>query len=298
MWVVTEHGFFTFVTDRKDPEYLWLRARVREDLEGNFPGITVEQHPGADYLWRAKVKRTDVAERIAQMVMDGRITSHFKDEALRKAPKTKFGSRHNAYYGFWTAMAALQDYAPYSKSPRGVAPAKPWTPARRDTRPGAGQTVMPYSYGGSSVYARDFDWDSKYSGGTIAKDPAPSFSSKTGADPLSSATDDEFEEIWAGMTEEERANFLDEQEDELRRREEMDSEHAGFLARMDSERPDFVEFRTDAYPAPRNRPGSRKQRRKGRKNRHNQDGLSDRQIAAQDRQTYLANKDARRNGKG
>jgi hypothetical protein len=41
MWIFTVNGFFTVIQDRKDPNYVWLRSRLREDIERNFPGVEV-----------------------------------------------------------------------------------------------------------------------------------------------------------------------------------------------------------------------------------------------------------------
>jgi hypothetical protein len=212
MWIVTEHGFFTFVTDRKDPEYLWLRARVRKHLEDNFPGIVVTEHPGADYLYRAKVKRVDVAEQIAQLVLDSKITSHFKDVAIKTAAPGEFGSFHNALYGFWTAMAACQPYAPYSKVPRPKV--KPWTPPK-----GKGKAVkpgqQPIGFTGSAVYGRDYDW---------SDNPWSEYRPSTPYQPILEPVEFPGDEEWTRMTPEEQDAFLDAEEAALRRVEAVESE--------------------------------------------------------------------------
>lgn len=290
MWIVTEYGFFTFVTDRKNPDYLWLRARVREDLERNFPGVKVTEHPGADYLFRAKVLRKDVADRIAQMVLDGRITSHFKDEALKKAAPTQHGNRRSAYYGFWTDMAALQPYAPYSKTPRPKPVAKPWTPPNR-----TGQTGLPMF---SGSYGSQYDWNrnpwSASSGGNAQADPPLG---AVDSDPvtrlLDASSEEEFEEIWAGMSEEEREEYLDEAEENQRHREAIEEEHGGIAAAMRNDpwaqEQGWVARTGDTFLSPgevdegleaRNRQAyldkkaakKGKRRGRGRWNRHNQQG--------------------------
>src|SRR3954463_12252560 len=125
MWIFTVNGFFTIIQDRKDANFVWLRARLREDIERNFPGIEVQEHPGADYLFRAKLPREQVAARVMELVMEANVTSHFKDVMIRTASKPEHGSRSAMLYGVWNAGAAMQPYAPYSKPPR-PAP-KPFT---------------------------------------------------------------------------------------------------------------------------------------------------------------------------
>jgi hypothetical protein len=292
MWIITEHGFFTFVTDRKDPSMVWLRARVREDLERNFPGVEVVEKPGADYLYRAKVPRTLVAERMAQMVMDSNITSHFKDVALAKAPKQGLGDRRSAYYGLWSALARLQPYAPYSRVPRGQEPKVTWGGGWKDRRPGTGQTTLPTS-GGSGRYASDFDWDARDWGGKSAADPV--FSGRTGEILDPEDMTDISDEEWARMSEEEQRDYLDALE-ALTRQAEV-TEDFGAAVRAEEAR----EAGQMAYPAPRNRPGSRKAKknRKRRWNRHNQEHVLDiphDSEEARNRATYLARKAQRKQG--
>jgi hypothetical protein len=132
---------------------------------------------------------------------------------------------------------------------------------------GAGQsTLEPFRYGGTGTgrYASDFDWDTRDWGGTSAKDPVGS---------STPATDAEMDAWWAKLTDDERDEILDEAEDAQRRREETE-EDFGAATRWAqfSSAPEVAEV----FPAPRNRPGNRRQRRKDRKrqNRHNQEGPS------------------------
>jgi hypothetical protein len=304
MWIFTVNGFFTVIQDRKDPAFVWLRSRLREDIERNFPGVEVQEHPGADYLFRAKLPREQVAQRLFELAMENNVTSHFKDVMIRTASKPEFGSRSNMLYGVWNSGAAMQPYAPYSKVPRSKAPVKTWKPGDRTT--GTGQTRLPATgsqglYGGMGAgrYASEFDWDASAwgtGGGVSHPDPRPG----------STATDEEFEEWWAGLSPIERDEYLDAAEDEQRRREETD-EDFGAAARA-------AEFLAapqvaDVFPAPRSRAGNRKQRRKARRaNRHNQERTAEQhaQFAqerregrhgreAQNRQAFL---DKQSNGKG
>jgi len=311
MWIVTDKGFFSFVVDRKDPNYLWLRARLREDLERNFPGVEVTEHPGADYLFRAKVLRTDVAERIAQMVLDADITSHFKDVANQRSAKPVHGSRSRAMYAFWSAMAEVQPYAPYSKVPR-PAP-KPWTPPKGVP---AGQGAL-FSDGGwrqpvggftrstnGGQRASAFDWDSRsWEGGVSSPDPARGQAPGASVDAdvldevtemlLSAATEEEFEEVWATLTDEERTAYLDAQEETQRQREEIEEEF-GAAARMLElhQGPDgWITSPDGAYPAPR----LTRAERRAKARREEKPNLST--LEGRNRQAYL-DKKAKRRGKG
>jgi hypothetical protein len=310
MWIVTDRGFFSFVVDRKDSSQLWLRARVREDLARNFPGVEIIEKPGSDYVFRAKVSKEVVAKRMAEMIMEADITGHFKDVAKSRSAKPEYGDRGTAYYAFWTAMAKLQPYAPYSKVKRSEE--KPlWRGTQADRRPGEGQGSLYsggpsgtgqggfYSYGGAGLgqKASSFDWNTRDWGGVSSPDPVlPSV-----VPDFSAVDDDE----WARMSAEEQEAYLDAEEAWLRAVE--DGEDQGAAARAE------IEAEAVVLPAPRNRPGNRRQRRKAkRKNRHNQRDIfpvgsrdAERQAQrnreglngqeAQNRQAYL-DKQVKKNG--
>jgi len=289
MWIVTEHGFFTFVVDRKDDTVVHLRARVREDLERNFPGVEVIEKPGADYYFRAKITKVQLAERMTQMIMDDTIKGHFKDVALAKSSPTEHGNRRSAYYGFWTAMAALQPYAPYSRTPRLKSVVKPWTPPKRDTRPGTGQTSLPYTGSESrgALRAGDYDWDNRsWQGGDPARDPEPMSSLADELIELGSVIEDDAA-WWNSLTPEEQQVHLDEAEDNARAldaRDEGGLAAIGFSDTLPGPR-DWAQVEADRRAHDRDRAaslrsgqqptgngGGRKGRRRGRKNRHNQRG--------------------------
>jgi hypothetical protein len=270
MWIFTVNGFFTIIQDRKDANYVWLRARLREDIERNFPGVEVQEHPGADYLYRAKLPREQVAQRVMELVMENNVTSHFKDVMIRTASKPVHGSRSKMLYGVWHSGADMQPYAPYSKMPR-PAP-KPITPSKGGSwRPGdrivsrsqdslfsGSEDRGLYGGMGGGFRASEFDWDSRSWGGTSSPDPALP-SGRTVSEPGPEASDDELSEWWAMLTPEEQQAYLDETEDQLRRAEAEEETRA-------------VEV-VDVLPAPANRPGTRRQRRKAeRKNRRNRVG--------------------------
>lgn len=304
MWIFTVNGFFTVIQDRKDPAFVWLRSRLREDIERNFPGVEVTEHPGADYLFRAKLPREQVAQRLFELAMENNVTSHFKDVMIRTASKPEFGSRSSMLYGVWTAGAAMQPIAPYSKQPRVK---QAWTPPKTGSTPGGGRygsvgtsfSSRPATSSRGGARASDFDWDAQaWGGGDSQRDPDQppvqltswSEGQLTKFTELDLLGEGDFEAVWLTLTDADRESYLDYQEELLDAREALGGGDGDFL----STPPQMA----DVYPAPRNRPGNRKERRKAkRKNRHNQDGLSSREVAARDRQTFL-DREARKNGKG
>lgn len=116
MWITTVNGFVSVVEDRDDADILQVRARARADITAMFPTAEVYDLPGADYLHRARVPRQQVADALHAAVMAIDYDSHFKDVALETSPPNDW--RYDAYYDTWSAMAQMQDVAPYSTQPR------------------------------------------------------------------------------------------------------------------------------------------------------------------------------------
>lgn len=115
MWIMTTTGFVSLVADRDDATKLQVRARVADDITATFPAAEVFVSEGADYRYRAIIDRRDVAQQLANAVLDIDYDSHFKDVAIASSSHS---GRARAYYGVWTALAELQDYAPYSRVPK------------------------------------------------------------------------------------------------------------------------------------------------------------------------------------
>ncbi|MBB1515015.1 hypothetical protein H5398_03350 [Tessaracoccus sp. MC1679] len=119
MWIFSEKGFVSLVQDRDDASKLQVRARVADDITDTFPGAELFTADGADYRYRARIDRREVADVMHRAVMGVNYDSHFKDVAIEAS---NHPGRWRAYYGVWTALAELQDYKPYSSVPRALEP--------------------------------------------------------------------------------------------------------------------------------------------------------------------------------
>lgn len=120
MWIISTNGFISLVEDRDDARMLQVRARIPEDIAQHFPDADVFTIDGADYRYRARVPRAQVVDAIAAEADAVAYTAHFKDHAI--AHSTNPAARSRAYFGCWNALAQLQDYAPYSTTPRSEEP--------------------------------------------------------------------------------------------------------------------------------------------------------------------------------
>lgn len=118
MWIFKNDAFVSIVEDRDMPDQLWVRARVRGDLERFFGVmgriIEVVETPSADYRFRCAVDRQMVKVALSDAVADIDYTN-FKN-SIGTAPVEE--ERHSAYLRVWTAMMAFQRWAlSYEASP-------------------------------------------------------------------------------------------------------------------------------------------------------------------------------------
>jgi hypothetical protein len=104
MWIATDRGFYSVVSNHDDPSLLTVRARVRDDLLAlNFP-VAITATPERDYPYRVVVSREQWKHVLATMI-DEQDYGNFKH-----AVETRQGTdRHDIYLGVWGALAALDD---------------------------------------------------------------------------------------------------------------------------------------------------------------------------------------------
>lgn len=106
MWICLNKAFFSIVDDGEVAGSLVVRARRKGDIEKVFPGAEVKTLSRRDYMFRAHIKREEVAEKVAQSVMSIDY-SNFKNSV-------RDSDLHHAYHGFWDIHARLQPKAPYT----------------------------------------------------------------------------------------------------------------------------------------------------------------------------------------
>ena len=111
MWLCLNDCFLSLVSKDCARDEVMVRARRKGDIEKIFPSAKVTRFTKSDYLYRAPVKRADVKTALAGEV--DRITYDNFKSSVTDMPL------HNAYLRCWTAMAALQNPAPYSGDDRG-----------------------------------------------------------------------------------------------------------------------------------------------------------------------------------
>lgn len=108
MWLFTSNAFLSVVS--KAPakaDELLVRARRKGDINNVFPHAKEQETIGTDYLYRAVVKRTEVAAVLAKMAMELNY-SNFKDSIPFKDKQL-----HDACHRVWSVMASCQRIRPY-----------------------------------------------------------------------------------------------------------------------------------------------------------------------------------------
>jgi len=103
MWIYSKNNFLSIVEDHDDPDLLLVRARFKGDIEALFPKAKVIVGGGTDYLFRAWVKREEVAKVVAEQIM------HLNYTNFKNANKD---SRQKHLMKLWHIMydAQLDDY--------------------------------------------------------------------------------------------------------------------------------------------------------------------------------------------
>lgn len=101
MWIYTKNAFLSIVADRHDPSNLYVRGRMRGDIERVFPEAVVKATPTeADYAFRSSIPRHVVMGAVANSLLE------IEYENFKSAVKEP--DRHNTYLECWQAMNRLQ----------------------------------------------------------------------------------------------------------------------------------------------------------------------------------------------
>ena len=100
MWIFLNEAFLSIVDKGGDGTTLLVRARRRGEIEKVFPGILVQETPGNDYRFRARIPRDQVAKAIASAI-ESIGYPNFKGSVHDPL-------RHEAYLGVWEVMHRYQ----------------------------------------------------------------------------------------------------------------------------------------------------------------------------------------------
>lgn len=104
MWMITTEGFLSAVEDRDDDNAVFVRARVREDVEqlAVAVGGTVLETPTADYRFRVRMAKTAWARYVA-----GCATESDYDNFKNAVAAQPGGARAGVYGEVWDVLRQL-----------------------------------------------------------------------------------------------------------------------------------------------------------------------------------------------
>lgn len=111
MWLCLSDAFLSVVHKDCDADELLVRARREGDIETVFPDADVRKTVGNDYLYRAVIKRSVVAEAMTRLAMESIDYPNFKNTV-------RDNKLHSAFNRIWHVMADLQVIPPYSQPTR------------------------------------------------------------------------------------------------------------------------------------------------------------------------------------
>lgn len=124
MWICLNDAFLSIVDERAAATHqpntspdlddtLLVRARVKGDIERVFgAAYKVERTPHRDYMYRARIRREDVAHALMAEVF-GLDYGNFKDSVRED-------DRHSAYAAMWSVMYRLQNAKEGYRRPQGI----------------------------------------------------------------------------------------------------------------------------------------------------------------------------------
>jgi hypothetical protein len=107
LWIFTNQGFISAVTDFNSQGHLLVRARAQKHLTALFPKAKVAKTPDADYLYRASIPQAEVARVIAEQVQAVDYTN-FKNSI----PDDEY---HTACSSVWHVMHRYQGEVEHRK---------------------------------------------------------------------------------------------------------------------------------------------------------------------------------------
>ncbi len=100
MWIFLNDAFLSIVADRDNGDNLLVRARFPGDITTVFPSAEVAETRRADYRFRARLSRAEVASAIAQALASMTATN-FKNSVRERW-------RHDVYLNVWGVMSNAQ----------------------------------------------------------------------------------------------------------------------------------------------------------------------------------------------
>lgn len=100
MWIASKDGFVSIVQNRDLMDTLMVRARVKKDLLSLFAEERIVETPEADYRFRVLVPKREMANMLAERIMDINYPN-FKSEIVGIQEQR---DKLSAYHDIWSVM--------------------------------------------------------------------------------------------------------------------------------------------------------------------------------------------------
>lgn len=103
MWIFQNKSMISIVEDKDDPDYVVVRARVKEDLLDMFPETYIIESVNSDYQFRVFISKQEMA-----LIIYGRIMGIDYHNFKNSIPAND-DLRYNAYSSVWYQMLKFQE---------------------------------------------------------------------------------------------------------------------------------------------------------------------------------------------
>jgi hypothetical protein len=102
MWIFLNNSFLSIVENRTNKEELLVRSRIKGDIENVFPDSNVFEMKNADYKYRSFIKKTDVSNKLKNIV------ENINYDNFKCSISSDQAKRHNSYLNVWNELRKLQ----------------------------------------------------------------------------------------------------------------------------------------------------------------------------------------------
>lgn len=109
MWIFLPNAMLSIVAHRDKPDTLLVRARFKGDIERVFHGALVTRTPRADYLYRAEIRREEVAAVLAGAAR-AMAYANVKD-AIPAGDHRRSRAMHDVWQAMFDAQHAAEPFA-------------------------------------------------------------------------------------------------------------------------------------------------------------------------------------------
>lgn len=102
MWIASKNGFISIVKHLDLADALMVRARVKKDLLSIFDAGRIIETPEADYRFRVLVPKREMAEMLAEKILDIDYPNFKNEISGIKEQRDKLAAYHEIWSVMWS----------------------------------------------------------------------------------------------------------------------------------------------------------------------------------------------------